>query len=425
MATRAVEALRRNPQVVSVEPDRKVTLSDQSLPTGVDRIDADRNGLAKIDGTDERVDVDVAVLDTGVDYGYPDLNVWRVADCTGETTNDGTRIEWDRDVHGTHVAGTIGALDNEIGVVGVAPGARIWSVRVLDSSGSGYDSWIICGLDLVAKYATDQGDGAGTVDVANLSLGGRGRDSDCATDRDRFHRAFCRTVAAGVTVVVAAGNAGIDAKYETPAAYDEVITVSAQADSDGNPGGNDPRTLDGRDDTFAQFSNYGADVDIAAPGFDIRSTWPTYFRNSSGYQRLSGTSMVSPHVAGAAVLYLAANAGASPKAVKAALQKIREPYAMPNDPDWFNEGIVNVADGGSSDPNPDPEPDPEADTEAPTIAIMSPQGGDRVRNRSLITMQASDADSGVAKVVVRYCAGDSCQFEEGQRIRADGTEPCW
>ena len=94
-------------------------------------------------------------------------------------------------------------------MVGVAPGARLWNVRVLKNGGSGYDSWIICGLDFVTKHATDQSDGLGDIEVANLSLGGAGSDSDCQTDlTDKFHQAFCRAVAAGVTVVVAAGQRG-------------------------------------------------------------------------------------------------------------------------------------------------------------------------------------------------------------------------
>jgi subtilisin family serine protease len=144
-------ALRNNPNVAYIETDDPVQLEAQAIPTGIDRIFATDNSNLDIDGTDDvRVDVDVAVIDTGVDFEHTDLNVVGGVDCT--LTNGGGP-PWARQAycsstegtggdddhyHGTHVAGTIGALDNGIGVVGVAPGARIWAVKVLDSGGSGY-----------------------------------------------------------------------------------------------------------------------------------------------------------------------------------------------------------------------------------------------------------------------------------------------
>jgi len=325
-----VDDVRNDPRVEAVVPDRVVRSYPQTLPTGIDRIDADVNPTANI-GSGKQVDVDVAVIDTAGNDSHPELNIWAWTNCTS-SPNDS-----DDDGHGTHVGGTIGALDNDLGVVGVAPGARLWNVKVLND-GWGYDSWIICGLDFVAEHATDQGDGLGDIEVANLSLGGDGSDSNCRTDiYDDFHQAICRTVAAGVTVVVAAGNETDDAAFYTPAAYDEVITVSALADSDGQPGGGGRETSWGPDDTLADFSNFGADVDIAAPGVSILSTVP------GGYARFSGTSMASPHVAGAAALYLADNPGATPGQVKAALLNTRETLAMRNDPDGINEGLLNVA----------------------------------------------------------------------------------
>jgi subtilisin len=360
----ALAAVRRNPRVKAIVPDEVVHSAAQIVPAGIDRIDADTNPTARIDGVDERVDIDVAVLDTAGNEVHPDLNVWAYANCTdrGDTDDQG---------HGTHVAGTIGALDNGIGVVGVAPGARLWNIRVLraDPAGGagGMESWILCGLDLLEQYATPQPDGLGDIEVANASLGRTGTDTNCQTQVDAYHWAYCKVVAAGVTVVVAAMNDARDAANVVPATYAEVITVSALADSDGRPGGLGPATSAGRDDTLATFSNFGADINIAAPGVDILSTVPTgpcELCDPSGYQRLNGTSMASPHVAGAAALYLVTHPGASPAQVKSALVNSRELTALPGDPDGIAEGVLYVGNGvppvvTSPPPPGDPGPLPK------------------------------------------------------------------
>jgi subtilisin family serine protease len=303
--------VRNDPRVAEVVPDSIVHADVQTLPTGIDRINADTNGVAKIDGIDERVNVDVAILDTAGDDAHPDLNIWAVANCTDSL------VDSDDDGHGTAVGGIIGALDNNIGVVGVAPGARLWNIRVM-AQGSGRTSWTICGMDLVTRYAVDQGNGLGDIEVANLSLSGSGTDSTCA---DTYHAAFCRAVAAGVTVVVSAGNQRSNAATRTPAAYDEVITVSALADSDGKRGGLGPRTptWGDLDDSFAQFSNFGADVDIAAPGEDTLST-----ALNGGYEAFHGTSAAAPFVAGAAAIYKAYYPNATPAEVKSAMRASRD-----------------------------------------------------------------------------------------------------
>ena len=320
-------ALRADPRVAAVSPDLPVTASAQTLPTGVDRVEADRSSARAGDGTGT-TDVDVAVIDTGI-AAHPDLNVAGGTDCTGSGSFE------DGNGHGTHVAGIIGARDNGQGVVGVAPGARLWSVRVLDSSGRGTTSTVICGLDWVTRNA-------GTIDVANMSLGGPGADpagSGCATG-DAQHDATCRAVAAGVTFVVAAGNEASDARNSVPAAYDEVITVSALADFNGQPGGGAASTCrDDVDDTFASFSNYGPAVDIIAPGVCILSTW-----TGGGYNTISGTSMASPHVAGAAALVRAANPAASPAEVRSALLGAASAdWSDADDPDGVKEPLLSAA----------------------------------------------------------------------------------
>jgi subtilisin len=254
-----------------------------ALPTGINRIDAEVSPLAAINGGGNDLDVDVAVIDSGVEK-HGDLNVFKQVEFLSTSTNVS-----DENGHGTHVAGTVGAKDNGSGVVGVAPGARIWSVRVLDRNGSGPMSGIVAGVNYVA-------DNASSIEVANLSLG-----CECASAA--LDEALNRAVNAGVVVVVAAGNSNKDASTFAPANNDNVIAVSAVADFNGLPGGGAASTCRSDvDDTRADFSNYGADVDIAAPGVCINST-----AKGGGYALMSGTSMASPHVAGAAALYVLKN----------------------------------------------------------------------------------------------------------------------
>jgi subtilisin family serine protease len=233
----------------------------------------------------------------------------------------------------------VAALDNDIGVVGVAPGARLWGVKVLSDQGSGYKSHIIAGIDYVTANA-------GSIEVANMSLGGSGSDDgkSCSATTDSYKKAICNSVAAGVTYAVAAGNSSADAATAVPAAYDMVITVSALADFDGLPGGRAAATCRADvDDTFANFSNYGADVDLIAPGVCITSTWPTALI-ASGYNTISGTSMASPHVAGAAALYKATNPGATPAQVQSALQGAgTTDWNNVDDKDSTKEKLLNVS----------------------------------------------------------------------------------
>ncbi|HSJ57342.1 MAG TPA: S8 family peptidase [Anaerolineae bacterium] len=326
--------LQADPRVVSIVADRYVQIDakptpppppGQTLPTGINRVDAELSATANINGVDDRVNVDVAVIDTGIDIDHPDLNVVGGYGCV-------TIGVWDDDNgHGSHVAGTIGAKDNTIGVVGVAPGARLWAVKVLNKRGSGTWSQIICGIDWVTANAA-------TIEVANMSLGGGGTETGC--DDGGMNEAICNAVNAGVTFVVAAGNESDDAAYHVPAAYDQVITVSALADFNGLPGGGAaPTCYSDVDDTMAYFSNYGADVDLIAPGGCIYSTY-----KGGGYTTMSGTSMASPHVAGGAALYKATHPSATPAQVKSALIGTGSTnWNNVDDPDGIKEPLLNVA----------------------------------------------------------------------------------
>jgi len=294
----------------------------QRLPTGITRCGADRSPTAAIDGIDSRLDVDVALLDTGIDPD-PDLRV------PGGRSFVGGGIA-DPNGHGTHVAGIIGARDNRRGVVGVAPGARLWSVRVLNRRGVGRLSDIIAGIEWVTRRAD-------VIEVANLSLGGvAGEDAP-------LEAAVNACVKAGVTVVAAAGNDATDAAGVFPARYEAVITVSALADSNGAAG---PSAglfqvrlgYTEEDESFADFSNFGAAVDLIAPGVRILST----YRNRR-FAYLTGTSQAAPHVAGAAALYLHVHPGAPPAEVRQALLEAAQPFSAADDPDPFDEPALDAS----------------------------------------------------------------------------------
>jgi subtilisin family serine protease len=309
-----------DPRVLNVRRDRLVTGQAESIPTGIRRI-----GGASAASSTADTDVDVAVIDTGIS-AHPDLNIAGGTNCNGSGTSFA-----DGNGHGTHVAGTIGARNNGSGVVGVAPGARLWAVRVLDNRGNAGLAEVVCGLNWVAARAS-------TIEVANESLGGPGSDGPCSSDIE--HQAVCDMVAAGVTDVVAAGNEHTNAANSTPAAFDQVITVSALADLDGLTGGLAPNGCGDVDDTFAQFSNYGADVDVIAPGVCINSTQP-----GGGFAIYSGTSMASPHVAGAAALYKARNPAATQADIRTFVTSGTLDWNNSDgrDPDGIKERLVNVS----------------------------------------------------------------------------------
>jgi subtilisin family serine protease len=273
----------------------------QETPTGIDRI----GGPQILDYSN----IHVAVLDTGI-AAHDDLNL-----VGGVNFAKGKASDFkDKHSHGTHVAGTIGALDNEIGVVGVAPGVNLWAVKVLGNNGMGFTSDIIAGLDWVAKR-NNNGNLNDDIHVVNMSIGGTATStnkvSSCGNDgyNDSYHDAICSVKDSGAIIVVAAGNSNNNANNYRPATWqNEVITVSALADFDGKAGGSGTGSIsfsictENNDDSFACFSNWGSDVDLIAPGVRISST-----SLDNGYSEKSGTSMASPHVAGAVAAYLTTN----------------------------------------------------------------------------------------------------------------------
>jgi subtilisin family serine protease len=338
--------LAADPRVAEIVPDERIAgpdvLAAQTMPTGVGRISGAKSATAHINGVDDRVNADVAIYDTGIDPSHTDLVVAGGYNCTSSN-----RADWvDKNGHGTHVAGTVGARDNTFGVVGVAPGVRLWAVRILDAKGEGYLSWWLCGLDWIAAQKDRANPARPLIEAVNMSVTLWGRDDGkCGTvNNDLLHRAICRVVARGITVVAAAANDSGSAAKRVPAAYNEVITVSALADTDGKAGGLGARrcwSWGGYDvdDTFADFSNYGSDVDLIAPGKCILST---KLGRTYGYS--SGTSMAAPHVTGAAALYRATRPDATPAEVRWALQFLgNRKWKTSTDPDGKPDILLDVA----------------------------------------------------------------------------------
>jgi subtilisin family serine protease len=282
-SVRASEAearqLAADSSVAYVEQSQKFTVSDtQDNPPswGLDRIDQHDLPLDNTYNYTNKGDgVTAYVIDTGVMIEHP---TFEGRASYGYDAVDGDNDAADGYGHGTHVAGTIGGAE-----YGVAKGVNIVAVRVLDDSGSGTTEQVVAGIDWVAQNHSGPS-------VANMSLGG-GVD-------DALDEAVRGAISSGVTFAVAAGNSSADASTFSPARVTEAITVAASDNADGQ----------------AYFSNFGTVVDLYAPGVDITSSW-----NDGATNTISGTSMATPHVAGAAALYLSANPTAAPADVAAAL----------------------------------------------------------------------------------------------------------
>ena len=268
-----LQILKKDNRIKLIEQDQLMTLKKPSWAGGGEDEVADQEtpwGIARVNGGISYDGNGVAwIIDTGIDLTHPDLNVdvSRSASFLGGKDADDPN---DANGHGTHVAGTIAAIDNSEGVIGVAAGATVISVRVLNRRGSGTYSGVIAGVDYVAANGA-------TGDVANMSLGG-------GVSQAMDDAVINASNSSGVIFCLAAGNSSNDANNHSPARANgpNIVTVSA---SDIN-------------DKFAYFSNYGnPPIDWCAPGVSIKSLW-----KKGGYNTISGTSMATPHVAGVLLL---------------------------------------------------------------------------------------------------------------------------
>lgn len=272
-----LKKLQDDPSVKYIEEDQIITLIEPVIKPskgkpgggggggGTQPAEVTPWGITRVGGGATYTGNEVAwIIDTGIDQNHPDLNVDSERSQSFLSGREKDNPD-DQNGHGTHVAGTIAAIDNEIGVVGVAAGATVISVRVLDRSGSGSTSGVIAGVDYVAASGSDG-------DVANMSLGGGFYQP--------LNDAVITAASKGIKFALAAGNESTSATLKSPASANgpNVYTISAM-DINNN---------------WAYFSNYGnPPVDFCAPGYSIYSTW-----KDGGYNTISGTSMAAPHAAG-------------------------------------------------------------------------------------------------------------------------------
>ncbi len=264
-----VAAVRADARVLIVEPDGPVSLIEpvrtEARPGGGSGPQVVPWGITRVGGSGDGTGKTAWIIDTGIDLDHPDLNTSRACHAyfTGRSPDD-------QNGHGTHVAGTIAAIDNSIGVVGVAANAFVCAVRVLGPSGSGTWEGVVNGVNYVAANGASG-------DAANMSLGGSGSNAT-------LEKAIQDAAAKGIAFALAAGNEGDDANNHTPARVNgaNIYTISAIASNDCMP----------------SWSNWGnPPVDFAAPGVSVLSTY-----KGGGTKTLSGTSMATPHVAGILLL---------------------------------------------------------------------------------------------------------------------------
>ncbi len=338
--------------VSAIQKDKVVTIMQDTLDWGVDQVNAEQvwggseDAKDVVPGNVDGSGVKVAILDTGIDYTHPDLDANYAGGYDFQNNDNDPK---DDNGHGTHCSGIVAAEDNDDGVIGVAPKASIYAVKVLDAQGSGYISTIVSGID----WAIDH-----NMDVISMSLGSSSSDSSLEESINRAYNA-------GIVVVAASGNDGKEA-ISYPAKYDDAIAVGATD----------------KDNSLASFSNYGAEQEVVAPGVDIYSTMPTYTVTlnywwyggySKNYAKMSGTSMATPMVAGVVALILDADPSLSPAQVRDVLHNTATDLGSSGWDKYFGYGLVNAkaaVDSLGGGGTPDTEP-PAKVTGLSTNAVSS------------------------------------------------------
>lgn len=387
MDEKTAAKMAKHPLVDFIEPDQMVTINatQNNATWGLDRIDQRGGSLdSQYTYNTNASNVNVYILDTGVN-NHSDFG-GRVSSGYDFIDNDNNTS--DCQGHGTHVAGTVASA-----TYGVAKGADIIGVRVLDCQGSGSYSGIISGIDWVAQNHVKPA-------VANMSLGGGSSSSiDNATNN---------LVAAGVVTVVAAGNDNSNACNYSPARAADAITVGSTTSSDSR----------------SSFSNYGSCVDIFAPGSNITST-----SMNGGSQTMSGTSMASPHVAGVAALYLANNPNATPSQVEQALEDNATQNAISGVNGSPNLLAYSLFDGGTTPPPPPPPGDNKLTNGEPVSGLSASTGNDIVytlevpQGASNVSFQISGG-SGDADMYVKFGSAPTDSSYDCRPYRNGNNETC-
>ncbi|SFM27846.1 S8 family serine peptidase [Methanolobus profundi] len=350
---KAIDALSKNPNVELIEPDGIAQITAETTPWGIDRVNAPGAQALGITGSG----VKVAVIDTGVDYTHPDLAANYLG---GYDYVNGDNDPMDDHSHGTHVAGTVLGIDNEEGVLGVAPNAGFYALKAADASGSVSYSDLIASINWAVNNDAD---------VITMSLGGS-YSSTLKTACDNAYNS-------GVVVVAAAGNTGGSVIY--PAGYDSVIAVSA---TDSN-------------DVKASWSSYGSQVELAAPGVSIYSTMP-----GSSYGYKSGTSMATPHVTGVVALLLSTDVSGTtldldndgtwdPAEVRARLQSTATDIGDAGKDTYYGYGLVNALAAVSDLDQAPATEDPATEDPATEVPATEDPVTDPVAD-PVVTMHLSD-----------------------------------
>jgi subtilisin/minor extracellular protease Epr len=318
LSEQAIENMKKNDKIAYIEPDYEVRALEETVPWGIARI-----GAPSIHTNGNKGDgINIAIIDTGINYNHPDLHDNYVA---GHDFVNNDEDPIDDNGHGTHCAGIIAAIDNDIGVIGVAPEANLYSLKILDSTGSGSSSNLIAAIDWAIQTRYDQNP-SNNIQIISMSLG-----SDNGVTA--LESACSKAYDSGILLVAAAGNdgnkGGSGDSVDYPGAYSSVIAVAA-TDS-----------MDKR----ASFSSTGPAVELAAPGVNIYSTY------QGGYASLSGTSMACPHVAGTAALVLAANPSFTNGNIRDRLAQTTTDLGNSGRDNLYGFGIVNAETAAVSAPD--------------------------------------------------------------------------